>query len=465
MVRQHNQIMISCLVIADAIAITVAWLASYWIRFEWLHVDPTKGRPDLADKFLPLLPLVVISHLVIFYRVRLYRPRRVHSVTSETRDVLKALIVAVVAVILIDYALPASNKISRKFLLTYAVIGLVCFASFRAAVRVMLRGARQRGWNRRTAAIIGSGRAAQRLFDALSRNTWTGIDVVFFIDDGEARTVRGRAVRGPLADATRILDAQPVDSIFIALPPHEAAMLPELLEQLQTSMADVRIVPLVSPSYEMRPNVSTLDGVPILSLRQTPLYGWNAVWKRCFDVGVGTACLLIALVPMLLIAAIIKLTSKGPVFYNQRRMGLDGREFSMHKFRTMAIDAEQDGPVWSKRKDGRRTRLGTFLRRTSLDELPNLFNVLGGEMSLVGPRPERPEFIEQFKREIPGYMLRHKMKAGMTGIAQVRGYRGDTSLRKRIQHDVHYIRNWSLGLDCRILFQTVFGVWFSRHET
>jgi lipopolysaccharide/colanic/teichoic acid biosynthesis glycosyltransferase len=146
-------------------------------------------------------------------------------------------------------------------------------------------------------------------------------------------------------------------------------------------------------------------------------------------------------------------------------MGLDGREFSMHKFRTMAIDAEQDGPVWSKRKDGRRTRLGTFLRRTSLDELPNLFNVLGGEMSLVGPRPERPEFIEQFKREIPGYMLRHKMKAGMTGIAQVRGYRGDTSLRKRIQHDVHYIRNWSLGLDCRILFQTVFGVWFSRHET
>lgn len=464
MLRQHSQIMITLLVAADAIAISVAWLASYWLRFEYLPVDPTKGRPDLADKFLPLLPLIVVSHILIFYRVRLYRPRRVRTVLSETRDVVKAFLVAIVAVILIDYAMPASNKISRKFILTYAVIGTSCFAFFRAAVRVILRGARQRGWNRRTAAIIGSGRTAQRLFDALVRNTWTGIDVEYFIDDAERQTVRGRPVRGSLDDAAKILDSDPVDSVFIALPASEASRTPELLEQLQSCMADVRIVPAVSPTYEMRPNVSTLDGVPILSLRQTPLYGWNAVLKRSFDVGIGAVCLLIAFVPMVVIAAIIKLTSRGPVLYKQQRMGLDGLEFQMLKFRTMPVDAEQDGPVWSKREDARRTRLGAFLRRTSLDELPNLFNVLRGEMSLVGPRPERPEFIEQFKREIPGYMLRHKMKAGMTGIAQVRGFRGDTSLRKRIQHDVHYIRNWSLGMDLRILLRTVFGVWFSRHE-
>jgi exopolysaccharide biosynthesis polyprenyl glycosylphosphotransferase len=234
---------------------------------------------------------------------------------------------------------------------------------------------------------------------------------------------------------------------------------------LQTSMADVRIVPELNPVYAMRPNVSRLEGIPILSLRQTPLYGWNAIAKRAFDLIVGTLCLLIAAVPMLLIALAIKLTSRGPVFYRQRRMGLDGSEFGMLKFRTMRADAEADGPVWSQKEDPRRTRVGSFLRRTSLDELPNLFNVLRGEMSLVGPRPERPEFIAQFKHEIPQYMLRHKMKAGMTGYAQVRGYRGDTSLKKRIQHDVHYIRHWSLGLDIRIMAQTLYGVWFSRHET
>jgi exopolysaccharide biosynthesis polyprenyl glycosylphosphotransferase len=176
--------------------------------------------------------------------------------------------------------------------------------------------------------------------------------------------------------------------------------------------------------------------------------------------------LLIAALPMAAIAIAVKLSSPGPVFYRQRRVGFDGRPFDLIKFRTMRVDAEKDsGPVWATQDDPRRTPIGRFLRRTSLDELPNLFNVLAGDLSLVGPRPERPEFIEQFRSEIPRYMLRHKIKAGMTGYAQVRGLRGQTSLRKRIQHDVHYIKHWSILLDIRILLQTVFGVWFSRHET
>jgi Undecaprenyl-phosphate glucose phosphotransferase len=277
--------------------------------------------------------------------------------------------------------------------------------------------------------------------------------------------LRGLPVYGPLSDLRRILEDYPVDSVFIALPTDLVHRTDELLTALQTSTADVRIVPEFNPTYAMRPNVSRLDGIPILSLRQTPLYGWNALSKRAFDLVVGTICLLIVALPMLVIALLVKLTSRGPVLYKQRRMGLDGYEFDMCKFRTMRADAEADGPVWSQREDPRRTRIGAFLRRTSLDELPNLFNVLKGDMSLVGPRPERPEFIEQFKHEIPQYMLRHKMKAGMTGIAQIRGYRGDTSLKKRIQHDVHYIKNWSLGLDIRIMAETLYGVWFSKHET
>ncbi|HRT40834.1 MAG TPA: exopolysaccharide biosynthesis polyprenyl glycosylphosphotransferase, partial [Phycisphaerae bacterium] len=263
-----------------------------------------------------------------------------------------------------------------------------------------------------------------------------------------------------------IVEQHPVDSIFIALQADQADKVDELVRQLGTSMADIRIVPEFNPYLAMRPAVSNLDGIPILSLRESPLYGSNALLKRAFDLVIGAICLLIAAVPMGIIALAVKLTSPGPVLYKQRRMGLDGREFTMLKFRTMRADAEAEtGPVWADRDDARRTPLGSFLRRTSLDELPQLFNVLIGDMSLVGPRPERPEFISQFRQQIPRYMLRHKMKAGMTGYAQVKGLRGNTSLKKRIQHDVHYINNWSLGLDLKILAQTVGGVWFSRHET
>ncbi len=468
MLRQHSQLMITLLVLADAGAVVCAWLASYWLRFEYLPVDPAKGVPTLFDQYLPMLPLVVIGHLFIFYRLGLYRPRRSETLWRELGDILKAFVVAVTVVVLIDYALPQTNKISRRFIATYAVIGTSFFAIFRLSVRSVLRKLRRRGFNRRYAAIIGSGRVAQRLRHALRKNKWTGIRVAYFVDDREHPPddeLRGIPLLGPLSNLAAIIDERPVDAVFVALPTHDVQRVNEVLAALELSMADVRLVPDVNPAYAMRPEVSELDGVPILSLRQSPLYGWNAVVKRTFDLVVGSICLLVAAVPMTIIAVLVKRSSAGPVFYRQLRMGLDGCEFTMIKFRTMRQDAEAAGPVWSKTEDPRRTRIGAFLRRTSLDELPNLFNVLAGHMSLVGPRPERPEFIATFKHEIPKYMLRHKTKAGMTGYAQVRGWRGNTSLRKRIQHDVHYIRNWSLWLDISILLQTFAAVWFSQHES
>lgn len=470
MLKQHSQGVLGLLVLADACAVACAWLLSYWIRFHshLLPVDPLKGVPPLGDKYIPLLPVVILAHLLIFNRLRLYRPKRDQTVLGETRDIVRAFIVATVAIVVVDYLFGESHKVSRWFVLVYAMVGTTCFALFRGTVRVILRLLRSRGFNRRTAAIVGSGRTAQRLLEALKNNSWTGMETLYFVDDrmpGEPNEVRELPIYGPLSELRTILEEFPVDSVFVALPTDEADQLDDVLNALELSMADVRLVPEINPHFAMRPDVSTLDNVPILSLRQTPLYGWSAIVKRAFDLGVGAICLMIAAVPMLAIAILIKLSSPGPVLYRQRRVGFDGREFHMCKFRTMRADAEKDGPVWSKKSDGRRTWFGAFLRRTSLDELPNLFNVLAGEMSLVGPRPERPEFIEQFKAEIPKYMLRHKMKAGMTGFAQIRGYRGETSLKKRIQHDVHYIRHWSLMLDVRILLATVFGVWFSRHES
>lgn len=469
MLKQHNQVMIILLVVADAVAVVVAWLGSYWLRFAYLPVDPEKGVPALSDKFLPMLPLVVVAHLIIFYRVRLYRPRRNDRAFSETRDIVKAFVVAVMTVIVIDYLLPETHKISRGFVATYAIVGTACFALFRGAVRVSLHALRKRGYNQRMAAVVGSGRNAQRLSLALGQRTWTGIRVAYFVDDAAPQrpsSVRGVPVFGPIADLQKLVEQWPVDCVFVALQADQAHRTNEILDTLVHCMADIRLVPEFSPFFAMRPDVSRFAGIPILSLRQTPLHGWNALVKRAFDLAVGGICLLIAAVPMLIIAALVRATSPGPVFYRQRRMGLDGREFDMLKFRTMRIDAEQaTGPVWAAADDPRRTPLGRFLRRTSLDELPQLLNVLRGDMSLVGPRPERPEFIAQFKHEVPRYMLRHKTKAGMTGYAQVKGLRGNTSLKKRIQHDMHYIENWSLGLDVRILLQTLGGAWFSQHET
>ena len=469
MLKRHSQLILALLIVADAAAVAVGWLLSYWLRFKYLPVSPVKGVPGLTDKFLPMLGPVVLAHLIVFARVHLYRPRRSDRPFRETRDIIKAFCVAIVIVIVIDYVMPQTYKISRGFVATYAIVGTACFALFRGTLRLTLQALRRRGYNQRSAAIIGSGRNAQRLYLALEKHNWTGLRVVYFVDERPAEragTLRGVPVRGPLSELARIVEQHPVDSIFIALQADQADKVDELVRQLGTSMADIRIVPEFNPYLAMRPAVSNLDGIPILSLRESPLYGSNALLKRAFDLVIGAICLLIAAVPMGIIALAVKLTSPGPVLYKQRRMGLDGREFTMLRFRTMRADAEAEtGPVWADRDDARRTPLGSFLRRTSLDELPQLFNVLIGDMSLVGPRPERPEFISQFRQQIPRYMLRHKMKAGMTGYAQVKGLRGNTSLKKRIQHDVHYINNWSLGLDLKILAQTVGGVWFSRHET
>ncbi|NLG44265.1 MAG: undecaprenyl-phosphate glucose phosphotransferase [Phycisphaerae bacterium] len=469
MLKRHSQLILALLIVADAAAIAVAWLLSYWLRFNYLPVGPDKAIPSLMDKFLPMLGPVILAHLIVFARVHLYRPRRSDRPFRETRDIIKAFCVAIVIVIVIDYLMPESHKISRGFVATYAIVGTACFALFRGTLRLTLQALRRRGYNQRSAAIVGSGRNAQRLFLALEKHNWTGLRVVYFVDERPAErlgTLRGVPVRGPLSELARIVEQYPVDSIFIALQADQADKVDQLVRQLGTSMADIRIVPEFNPYLAMRPAVSNLDGIPILSLRESPLYGSNALVKRVFDLVIGAICLAIAAVPMGIIALAVKLTSPGPVLYKQRRMGLDGHEFTMLKFRTMRPDAEAEtGPVWADRDDARRTPLGSFLRRTSLDELPQLFNVLIGDMSLVGPRPERPEFISQFRQQIPRYMLRHKMKAGMTGYAQVKGLRGNTSLKKRIQHDVHYINNWSLGLDLKILAQTVGGVWFSRHET
>jgi Undecaprenyl-phosphate glucose phosphotransferase len=304
---------------------------------------------------------------------------------------------------------------------------------------------------------VGGGRPAADVLGMLARRVDLGIQVLGVLGDKAGDAGGHRRWLGGFEDLRAVLDRHPVDVVFVALPYAEHTRLPAILADIGDDPVTIHLVPDVYGLASLRGGIEEFEAIPFIHLRESPLYGWNRLLKRLFDLVVGGVVLLLTAPLMAAIALAIRITSPGPVLLRQERMGLDGRRFPLLKFRTMRVDAEAaTGPVWARPDDDRRTAVGSVLRRFNLDELPQLVNVLRGEMSLVGPRPERPVFVEDFRRRIPGYMLRHKVKAGMTGWAQVNGWRGDTSLEKRIEYDLYYIERWSLAFDVKILVQTVY---------
>ncbi|MEO1535831.1 MAG: undecaprenyl-phosphate glucose phosphotransferase, partial [Planctomycetota bacterium] len=349
---------------------------------------------------------------------------------------------------------------SRLQLTLLAPILFLAIALERIAFRTVLRQIRRQGWNLRHACIVGVGRLGQITCRTIERNSWTGINVAYFVGhhDKTSRTsCLDRPVLGGLDDLEAALEKWRVDAVYLALPGSRSAEMPDLLKRLEKFPVDVRLVPDVSPRYTPHNMVvNELDGMPILSVRECPMQGLGGLSKRGLDVAGALAGLVLFSPLLLLVAALVKLSGPGPVIFKQRRVSLGGETFDIYKFRTMHHAREEfDNPGWTERNDPRITTIGKWLRRTSLDELPQLFNVLLGDMSLVGPRPERPELIERFREDWRGYMLRQHVKAGMTGWAQVNGLRGDTSLRKRLQYDLFYVRHWSLLFDLRILIMTL----------
>jgi Undecaprenyl-phosphate glucose phosphotransferase len=309
--------------------------------------------------------------------------------------------------------------------------------------------------NLRRAIVVGGAGPAAEVVAALRRRPDVGVRVLGLVGDkgDDAGPVPWL---GRFEELRAVLDRQALDIVFIALPYAEYGRLPGILGEIGDDPVTIELIPEVYGVASLRGGIEEFEGVPLIHLRESPLHGWNRVLKRALDLTVGGLAFALAAPAMGLIALAIQRGSPGPALLRQERMGLDGRPFAMLKFRTMRVDAEEEtGPVWASADDPRRTRLGAFLRRWSLDELPQLVNVLRGQMSLVGPRPERPVFVQEFRRHFPGYMLRHKVKAGMTGWAQVNGWRGNTSLEKRLEYDLYYIERWSLGFDLKILVQTL----------
>ncbi|PYM05619.1 MAG: undecaprenyl-phosphate glucose phosphotransferase [Candidatus Rokuibacteriota bacterium] len=456
MLKADSRLFEHLMLAADLCLVALCWLAAYGLRF--YGVGPPLVAPEvppLRDYLLQLLPILVVWG-VAFRVFGLYRPRRLGSYVSEWVDIAKASTLGVLVLVAVMTFAFHGYQYSRVVIMYFWVLSIVAASFARGVFREGLRIARRRGYNLRQALLVGGGEAAGEVLAMLGRRPDVGIRVVGLVGDKQERGRMEVERLGAFEDLRAVLDRLQIDIVIVALPHAESGRLADVLGQIGDDPVTIHLVPDLVGLASLRGGIEEFEGIPFIHLRESPLYGWNRVLKRAFDLGVGGCTLLVVSPLMLLIALAVKLTSPGPVFFRQQRMGLDGRRFNMLKFRTMRVDAEAaTGPVWARPDDPRRTALGGFLRGWSFDELPQLFNVLRGEMSLVGPRPERPEFVREFRTRIPGYMLRHKVKAGMTGWAQVNGWRGDTSLQRRIECDLYYIERWSLLFDLKILVRTL----------
>ncbi len=462
MLKRSSQPLILWFLFWDLTLTAAGWVGAYFLRFSSGWIPLTRPAPTF-ELCLENLPLVLILAAVAYYFAKLYDVGRLRRFREELVCVFKGVSLLLLFVMATVFYRQDPYESRATMLLFYGMtLGLVLAA--RRLSWQTIRRLRRRGFNQTPALIIGTGRLARRTARALRHASWTGMYALGFIEDRPNRWTSDLRVAGTIADLPRLIEGHGIGHVFIALPLNRYHEARQVFNVLGQTLVDVRLVVDIPNLAALSLTTTTLDGLPVIGLRESPHFGLNVIVKRAMDVFLSLLALLLLSPIMLFVALLVKLTSPGPVFYRQERCGLNGWAFQMLKFRTMRVDAEvQTGPVWAKKDDPRRTPLGTFLRKTSLDELPQLINVLKGDMSLVGPRPERPVFIHKFRQSVPNYMARHSVKAGITGWAQVNGWRGDTSLRKRVAFDLYYISHWNPWFDLRILWLTVFRGIFHRN--
>ena len=467
MIEKKHRALASVYLINDAVASNLAMLCAWFLRFQFELIPVTKGPQEL-ETYLKMLPLVTIVFPVAFAVQGLYRIRPTRGKTEEW---LAVAIGSVVATIILSGVLlwvrpgPPDVLYSRATLALFLICAMLLTILGRTLVRAVVERRHREGKDLDRVLIAGNGDLARAVLERMKEHRdQLGFRIVGYLRNGDDATLGELPCLGTVAEAESVVKAHEIDHVFVALPHASSSAMMDLLDRLTRScVVSIHVVPDLLQFMVLRSRVEDLDGLPTINLSETPLEGWSRFVKRAFDLVIATAALLVLSPVMLLVALAIWLEDRGPVLYRQIRMGLDGKPFPILKFRSMRVGAENStGAVWAEKDDPRRTRVGEFIRAWSLDELPQLWNVLVGDMSVIGPRPERPEFVEQFRAEFPHYMLRHKVRAGMTGWAQVHGWRGNTSIRMRIEHDLYYIENWSLLLDVKILFLTlVHGL---RHE-
>ncbi len=464
MIKKSRKKLAHFYVISDLAAIVIAFFFTFWFRFHSSLIGVPKGIPRLSQ-YLIVLPFLMMVQTFYFsnqgyYKIRLRRNRLDDLLLVLLNSTVSSFVVILFFSYLKSYKF-INFEISHVYMLSYIFISIVSLFGLRLLVFRFFKNIFMRRNGISRVLIAGTGPLALAVAEKLKNYSHFGIEITGFLgeenDDG---------VLGGFGDLEKIARAHGITDLFIALSLKEYGTIMKLIELGNNLLLDIRLVPDILQIASLKAGMEHIEGIPTINLGDIPLQGWPLALKRSVDILVSLLGLLVLSPFLSILAIIIKLDSRGPLFYSQVRVGLDGRHFKMIKFRTMVPDAEvKTGAIWSPPDDDRVTALGKILRKLSIDEIPQLFNVLKGDMSLVGPRPERPEFVEEFKNNIPRYMLRHRVKTGMTGWAQVHGLRGNTPLAKRIEFDIYYIQNWTFRLDIEILWRTILKFQFIDRGT
>ncbi len=447
------------LFLTDLVLVTAGFGMGYWLRAN-IPVPAAPEDPRPLTSYLSMWVVFVISTILVFYFYRLYHMARAASRLDEAYAIFGGVSIGMLVTIGVTELLLKNSVYELDYprgMIVYAwVVTIVLVVAGRWVHRLVVRSLRRRGVGCDRVLIVGSGEVARAIIQKIQWSPYLGYELVGVVNGNDRREALGAPVIGSQGELPRLIDAYEVDEVIIALPEASHRELLQLTAACQRGRVSIKVFPDVFQIMTSGVTIDDLGGMPLLNVRDVRYRGWKLSLKRAIDI-VGSIVGLVLLSPfMLLTALLVKLTSPGPVFYAQERMSLDGRPIQIIKFRSMRADAEADGPGWTVADDPRRTRLGEWMRGKNWDEIPQLINVLLGDMSLVGPRPERPVYVQRFQQSIPRYMERHREKAGLTGWAQVNGLRGDTSIVERTKYDLWYIENWSLWLDIKILIRTVF---------
>lgn len=455
MIRENQKFLNNIQVIMDMTIIVVSFLLAYYIRFYILNGYKSM---EFSDLFIPIL-VSIPMYLLLYTIFDLYSPKRTKLIYKEIFDIAKVNFVAALILILGLYVFKIVN-FSRVTLALFVILNTTITSINRICLRYTLRKYRKKGLNQKHCLIIGATNTSKELINRINKNKHWGYNVVGIIDNHKNKDgyFEDFKVIGNFEDVDYVLDNKHIDIVFITISAEEYIHIGSLLKACERAGVKTNIIPYYHKYVPAKPRMDDLDGLTMVDTRYVPLDSYiMAFSKRIFDIVFSLFAIILVSPIMLLSVIMIKLTSPGPVIYKQERVGLNRKKFYMYKFRSMKVQTEEEEKTkWSTKNDPRKTKWGSFMRKTSIDELPQFFNVLKGDMSIIGPRPERPYFVEKFRDEIPRYMIKHQVRPGITGWAQVSGFRGDTSIEGRIEHDLEYIENWTFFFDIKIVFLTIF---------
>ena len=452
-------------VLIDVLVTAFSYLLAWWIRFRGPFADNAVVTKTFND-FMFLLLFILPGYLLLYQAFSMYTPLRMQGRRLVLSNVIKANTLGVLIIIAVLYIIDENNYSRLTFFIFY-FINIVLEWGVRMLIFYIQRDMRKKGYNQKQVLLVGYSRAAEEYIDRILENPHWGYVVRGILDDNvpAGTTYRGIKVLGRIANLMVVLPNSNLDEIAITLSLSEYYRLEQIVSMCEKSGVHTKFIPDYNNIIPTKPYTEDILGLPVINIRYVPLSNtFNALVKRVMDIVGSIVAIILALPLMLVMCILIKTTSKGPLIYKQERVGLHNKTFWMYKFRSMEVQpVEQEKKSWTVKDDPRVTAVGRFMRHTSIDELPQLFNILAGQMSLVGPRPERPFFVEKFREEIPRYMVKHQVRPGLTGWAQVNGYRGDTSIRKRIDYDLYYIENWTIGLDIKILILTFFKGFINKN--